>query len=218
MPRQIFDNNRYRFVTNAPRLLYDDSTAILLPPSEDTIALPNYPSELPINMKPAFRLVLSIGITCTTLLSASAFDINTDLFVEGDLHAAWKADPLADPEKMFDKVPTASQKGSRRLARAGKVKGGVTAFVYEDAGDAANAYDIILEGMGDNTEVVENLGEQARSYSLVTKYPPAIKRPDFHHGSLVFLRGNTVIQIGLSDMKAEELIPYARKLDSRIQK
>ncbi len=169
-------------------------------------------------MKLAARIFLAIGIFYATLLPASAFDINKDLFVGGDLHAAWKADPLTDPPKMFETLPTTGQKGDHRLARAGKRKGGVSAFIYGDAGDAANAYDIILEGMGGDTEVVENLGDQARSFSAVTKHPPAVKLPDSHRAGIVFLRGNTVIYIGLSDMKAEELIPYAKKIDSRIQK
>jgi len=161
---------------------------------------------------------MSLGLSLCTLLSASAFDINKDLFVEGDLHAAWKADPLADPPKMFETVPPAAQKGDHRLSRAGKRKGGVTAFVYKDAGDAANAYDVILEGMGGDTEVVENLGDQARSFTAVTKSPPAANMPDFHRAGVVFLRGNTVVYIGLSEMKAEELVPYAKKIDARIQK
>ena len=169
-------------------------------------------------MQTASTLVLSVGISFATLLSASAFDINKDLFVDGDLHAAWKADPLTDPPKMFETLPTTGQKGDHRLARAGKRKGGVSAFIYGDAGDAANAYDIILEGMGGDTEVVESLGDQARSFSAVTKSPPAVKMPDFHRAGVVFLRGNTVVYIGLSEMKAEELIPYAKKLDARIQK
>ena len=169
-------------------------------------------------MKLAARIFLAIGIFYATLLPASAFDINKDLFVDGDLHAAWKAEPLSDAPKMFEKVPPADQQGDHRLARAGKRKGGVTAFIYKDAGDAANAYDIILEGMGGDTEVVESLGDQARSFSAVTKSPPAVKMPDFHRAGVVFLRGNTVVYIGLSEMKAEELIPYAKKLDARIQK
>jgi hypothetical protein len=171
-----------------------------------------------MKMRTVSTLVLSVGVSFANLLSASAFDINKELFVDGDLHAAWKAEPLADPPKMFEKVPPAAQQGDQRLARAGKRKGGVTAFVYKDAGDAANAYDIILEGMGGDTEVVENLGDQARSFSAVTKHPPVVKMPDFHRAGVLFLRGNTVVYIGLSEMKAEELIPYAKKLDARIQK
>jgi hypothetical protein len=163
-------------------------------------------------------LVLFFGLSIIPLLSASAFDINRELFVEGDLHASWKSEPLTDPPKMFEQVPPATEKGDHRLARAGKRKGGVTAFVYKDASDAANAYDIILDGMGDETEVVEGLGDQARSFSAVTKSPPAVKMPDFHRAGVVFMRENTVVYIGLSDMKAEELIPYAKKLDARIQK
>jgi len=72
--------------------------------------------------------------------------------------------------------------------------------------------------MGGDTEVVENLGDQARSFSAVTKHPPVVKMPDFHRAGVLFLRGNTVVYIGLSEMKAEELIPYAKKLDARIQK
>ena len=162
--------------------------------------------------------VIATALCLAPLFSANAFDINKDLFIEGDLHAAWKAEPLADPPKMFETVPRAPQQGSHALARGGKRKGGVTAFVYKDAGDAANAYDIILDGMGDDTQVVENLGDQSRSFSAVTKFPPAAKMDDFHRAGVLFLRGNTVVYIGLSDMKAEELVPLAKKIDARIQK
>jgi hypothetical protein len=32
------------------------------------------------------------------------------------------------------------------------------------------------------------------------------------------MRGNTVVYIGLADMKGEELVPFAKKIDLRIQK
>jgi len=67
-----------------------------------------------------------------------------------------------------------------------------------------------------DTEVVEGLGDQARSYSAVTKYPPAVNMPDFHRAGVVFMRGNTVVYIGLSEMKAEELVPFAKKIDLRL--
>ncbi len=156
---------------------------------------------------------------CLTLSApACAFDINKDLFVPGDLHEAWQPQPLRDPPKMFETVPPTPHKGDLRLSRSGKVKGGVTAFQYDNAGDAGAAYDIILKGMGEDTQVVEDLGDQARSYYAVTKSPPQIKMPDFQRAGVVFLRGKTVVYIQLSDMKAEELLPLAKKIDARIQK
>ena len=149
---------------------------------------------------------------------AYAFDINKDLFVAGDMHEAWEPQPLRDPPKMFETLPPTPRKGDLRLSRNGKVKGGVTAFQYDNAGDAGEAYDILLKGMGEDTEVVDNLGDQARSYYAVTKSPPQIKMPDFRRAAVVFLRGTTVVHIQLSDMKAEELLPLAKKIDARIQK
>jgi hypothetical protein len=163
------------------------------------------------------RLLAAILLSIAPL-TAGAFDIGSDLFVAGDLHESWRAGPLGDPPKMFDGVPATSKKGDHRLSRSGKTKGGVTAFQYDNADDAAAAYDIILKGMGGDTQVVDGLGDQARSHSSVTKFPPAANMPDFQRAGVVFLRGKTVVHIGLSDMKAEELVPLAKKIDARIQK
>lgn len=157
-------------------------------------------------------------LTCASSAGAFAFDIAKDLFVKGDLHESWEAKPIADPPPMFKDVPATTKKGDHRLARVGKVKGGVTAFEYDNAADAATAYDVLLQGMGDDTQVVEGLGDQARSYSATTKYPAAAKMPDFHRAGVLFLRGKTVVYIGLSDMKAEEVIPLAKKIDARVLK
>ena len=162
-----------------------------------------------------FSLVLACFFTMT---DAQAFDLAADLFAKGDLHEAWEAAPPSDPPKMFEDVPATPTKSSQRLSRAGKTKGGVTGFVYANAADAGAAYDKLLEGMGKDTQVVEGLGDQARSFSAITEFPPAAKMPPFHRAGVLFLRGKTVVYIGLSEMKAEELIPYAKKIDARIQK
>lgn len=164
------------------------------------------------------RLISAVLCICAVSSLASAFDIASDLFIAGDLHESWKAAPLANPPKMFEEVPPTDRKGDHRLSRSGKVRGGVTAFQYDTADEAATAYDIILKGMGSDTQVVDGLGDQARSYSAVTKFPSAAKMPDFHRAGVVFLRGKTVVHIGLSEMKAEELIPLAKKIDARVQK
>jgi hypothetical protein len=166
----------------------------------------------------ALQMLLFIFATAVITDAALAFDITNELFVAGDLHASWKAESVQEPPKMFENVPRAPKQGDRRLTRAGKIKGGVTAFDYDNADDAARAYDKLLEEMGSDTEIVENLGEQARAYSAVTKYPAAARMPDFHRASVVFMRGNTVVHISLSEMKAEEIIPFAKKIDARIQK
>lgn len=168
------------------------------------------------SMASVVRLLLITGIACAAS-AVNAFDIEKNLFLPGDLHASWKAEPVQQPPKMFESVPKAEQQGDRRLTRGGKVKGGVTAFQYDNADDAARAYDELLKGMGGDTEVVEGLGDQARAFSAVTKYPPAVKMPDFHRAGVLFMQGNTVVYISLTEMKAEELVPFAKKIDLRIQ-
>jgi len=163
-----------------------------------------------------FYVIAAILSMC--FAEAGAFDISTDLFVKGDLHSAWEAAPASDPPKMFETVPATDKKVDHRLSRAGKTKGGVTAFQYTNAADAATAYDTLLVGMGKDTDVVEGLGDQARSYSATTEFPAAAKTPPFHRAGVLFLRDNTVVYIGLSEMKADEVIPYAKKIDARLQK
>lgn len=163
--------------------------------------------------------IFSVALACFSLMpQAQAFELASDLFVAGDLHEAWEAAAPSDPPKMFEEVPPTATKADRRLSRGGKKKGGVTGFVYANAADAGAAYDKVLEGMGKDTQVIEGLGDQARSFSAITEYPPAAKMPPFHRAGVLFIRGKTVVYIGLSDMKAEELIPYAKKIDARIQK
>jgi hypothetical protein len=169
------------------------------------------------SMATGVRLLL-IAAVAGAASAAHAFDIEHNLFMPGDLHASWEAGPVQQPPKMFESVPKAEKQGDRRLARAGKVKGGVTAFEYDNPQNAAIAYDELLKGMGSDTAVVEDLGDQARSYSAVTKFPPAAGMPDFHRAGVLFMRGNTVVYIGLADMKGEELVPFAKKIDLRIQK
>jgi hypothetical protein len=163
--------------------------------------------------------MFSFVLACFSMITdVQAFDLAADLFVKGDLHEAWEAAAPVDPPKMFESCPATATKSSRRLLRAGKVKGGVTGFVYANAADAGAAYDTLLKGMGKDTQVVEGLGDQARSFSAITEFPPALKMPPVHQAGVLFLRGKTVVYIGLSDMKAEELVPYAKKIDARIQK
>ena len=140
------------------------------------------------------------------------------LFAPGDLHEAWEAGAIAAPPKMFEALPPARCQGDRRLMRRGEVRGGITAFQWDDAADAADAYDIILKGMGRDTEVLDGVGDQARSNTWVTKSPPALNIQDFVMAEIVFLRGKTVVHIRLSDMKPEEIAPLAKKIDARIQK
>ena len=166
----------------------------------------------------ARRLLIVVVIVFAGATSAAtAFDSEKNLFLPGDLHASWKAEPVQPPPKMFESVPKAEKQGDRRLTRSGKTKGGVTAFQYDNADDAARAYDELLKGMGGDTVVVEGLGDQSRAFSTVTKYPPAVNMPDFHLAGVLFMRSNTVVYVSLSDMKAEELIPFAKKIDLRIQ-
>jgi hypothetical protein len=201
------------FVTHhAPLICHPSAGAAII-----TLSLIDHRHSTGENMIPN-RLLYAVLFLSIAPLSATAFDIGSDLFVTGDLHESWKAEPLSDPPKMFDELPPTSKKGDCRLSRSGKKKGGVTAFQYDSAEDAATAYDIILKGMGGDTQVVDGLGDQSRSYSAVTKFPPAAKMPDFHRAGVVFLRGKTVVHIGLSDMKAEELVPLAKKIDARVQK
>lgn len=169
-------------------------------------------------MKRAVAVVIFGMLTCGASVNALAFDIAKDLFVKGDLHESWEATPLADPPPMFKDVPATTKKGDHRLMRAGKRKGGVTAFQYDNAADAATAYDVMLKGMGSDTEVVEGLGDQSRAFGSVTKLAPKTNISDFELAGVLFLRGKTVVYIGLADMKAEELFPFAKKIDARIQK
>lgn len=74
------------------------------------------------------RLVYAGLFFLTAPFSATAFDIRSDLFVAGDLHESWKAEPLRDPPKMFDELPPTSKKGDCRLSRAGDKKGGCDGF------------------------------------------------------------------------------------------
>jgi len=165
------------------------------------------------------HMFLLAGFIVYSLCSETlAFDIANDLFVQNDLHEAWQAAPASEPPKMFSNLPATDNKADHRLSRAGKIKGGVTGFKYANAADAGTAYDKLLEGMGSDTEVVEQLGDQARSFSSITNFPPAVKMPPLQRAGVLFLRGKNVVYIGLSDMKAEELIPYAKKIDARIQK
>jgi len=169
-------------------------------------------------MKPIGLPLIVMALCLAPWFPAQAFDIDKELFVPGDLHEAWEAKPLVDPPKMFDTVPPTTRKGDRRLMRRGKVQGGITAFQYDDAADAGEAYDIILKGMGGDTEVLDGVGDQARSYYAVTKSAPGLNLPDFTRAGIVFLRGKTVVYLHLSDMKAEELLPLAKKIDARVQK
>jgi hypothetical protein len=154
---------------------------------------------------------------------AQTFDLGTAIFVKGDLHEAWEAAPATDGAKRLGWLEvTPVTKVDRRISRRGEEKGGVTGVVYATSTEAGTAYDQILDGValveanGADTQVVEGLGEQARSFTAFTEPPPAHGTPKNYRAGVLFLRGKTVVYIGLRDMKAEELIPYAKKIDARI--
>jgi hypothetical protein len=141
-------------------------------------------------------------------------DLKTILFQKGDFHASWEAGKFeSKPPEMFDDLPPTKQRGFVPLTVNNKRRGGLAGFVYQSADDAADAYEIIVMGLGPGTKAVSDLGELSRQQYIDRHFFGR----NFQATDIVFARGNAVVHIRLADLRPEEVISIARKIDARFK-
>jgi hypothetical protein len=141
---------------------------------------------------------------------APAFDKSL-LFQSGDLPASFTPGETTTPPKMFQNVPDAEDEIYQPFEVNGHPSGGVTIFLYKTNSEADNAYGIILEGLGDYREPIQDIGENSE-FAQAQGFPVV---------DLAFERCTAVIHIRYSDDLSNadllaNIIAYAKKLDSRI--
>ena len=170
----------------------------------------------------------SVGGVDAKNAATDRFDPRADLFRKGDMHASWTVGEFNPPPGAFRTLPKAKSQGDYRLNRSGEAVGGVTGFVYEKPEQAGQAYDILVKDLGASSQVVPDLGDIARSDLMVIDAAAGLNvsddmkkkirdsMPVTDRSAVVFMRGNTVVHIAATEMKPEELIPFAKKIDKRI--
>lgn len=151
----------------------------------------------------------------STLIPLSEINLEPLLIQQGDLPSGFSGAQVSDlPPKMFQGMPKAANKIDQRFQKEGEAAGGVAVFLYETGADIEKAYSYLLEGMGENLETVQNIGDAAQlTYSKLTLFTFG----DNDGGDLAFKRCSGVIHIRMvNNVIKENLISYATRLDKRL--
>ncbi len=164
-------------------------------------------------------LLIAVAFVGATIHPCYGFDAAKDLFVEGDLHAAWEAKPFEKSDEFLSGVPEPKHKNHLQMVRADKPRGQMLALVYETPKAAAAAYDELIREVGGlaKSKPADGLGDQSRCFTHVIPGSSFPKSADIVLGSVLFLRANTVVFIKLSGMNADEAVMLAKKVDGRIK-
>lgn len=149
-----------------------------------------------------------------TPIPLADLDLSSILVQSGDLPSGYSGAQIRNtPPAMFKDIPEPMNQVYQQFEHNNDSAGGVGIFIYDNQLDADNAYNIILDGMGDSTESISNIGVRARMMTMdYSMMPGGIKAMD-----LVSFRCNTVVSIRITDSdNPDYIISYAQRLDERL--
>jgi hypothetical protein len=171
-------------------------------------------------LRTLIHLLVALWASALATAASYGFDVSQELFIAGDLHAAWEAKPFEKSDEFLAGIPQPKQKNHLQLFRSDKPRGQMLALTYDTPKAAATAYDELIREVGGvaKSKPVDDLGDQSRCFTDVIPGSDFPKSADIILGSVLFLRGSTVAFIKLSGMKAEEVVVVAKKIDSRMQR
>ena len=148
-----------------------------------------------------------------TKVPLSELDLEPFLIQPGDLPAGLSGGQSSNsPPEMFDELPEAVYEIDQRFERNGDIQGGVTVFLYEGEDDLQLAYNLLLEGFGDSTESISDVGEKAE-YTNIYMEMLGMK---MDASEVAFARCNALVHIRMSDVEQRQIISYAQGLDRRL--
>ncbi len=153
-----------------------------------------------------------------TPIPLTDIDISEILVVQGDLPAGVSAAQLRDiAPKMYNNLPNPDKTTFLEFERDDKASGGVVVFLYKDDARRLDAYDLIVEDMGnDYTKQVTDVGEQAFGFAVDFKSPLSGKSI-LKAAEIVFVRCAVVVHVrfaGTDDINTA--IAYGKRLDKRL--
>ncbi|MCM1564740.1 MAG: hypothetical protein NC238_02050 [Dehalobacter sp.] len=157
--------------------------------------------------------------TPTSTVTPTDFQID-DIFLDeiliqyGDLPAGLTGGHISyEAPEMFNELPLADYTIFQQFAKATEVSGGVTVFVYTSLEKIEEAYAKTVEGLGDSTKIVEDIGEKG----VISYVSMTVLGSKVEFGDLVFTRCNAVVHVRMTDISDETSLSfYATRLDNRL--
>lgn len=143
----------------------------------------------------------------------AALRLEPALIQPGDLPAGVGGAQVRDtPPSMFAHTPPAIQVIDQRFQRNNENAGGVVVLLYSAKQDRDAAFTLTTNAMGKDTRPQYGVGEYA---SVVTVQPKTIGAIAFV--DVAFVRCGALVHIRLTNTaNADDVITYARRLDSRL--
>ena len=151
----------------------------------------------------------------STPLPLSGIDLESIIIEDGDLPAGFSGAQIRDVAPgMFRDLPLAQNTVYQQLEKNGETAGGIAIFLYDSQENVEEAYNLIVDGMTDDAELSNNVGEKATTLSMsMTALGITTKAAE-----IVFVRCGAVVHIrmtGTSDV--DSVVAYAKRLDRRIE-
>ena len=149
-----------------------------------------------------------------TMIPIADLDLSSILVQPNDLPAGYsEAQIRSTAPAMFNDIPESKNQIYQQFEHDGDAAGGVGVFIYDNQLDADNAYNTILDGMGDGTESVSNIGVRARMALM----DMTLSGMNIQNSELLFYRCNTVVHIRMTDSSNPDyVISFAQRLDERL--
>ena len=147
--------------------------------------------------------------------SASGRELWEVLWEKGDLPEPWQGGEMIELKRLSEDHPInflvvdgGFYRSHFQLLKVGdREKGFAGAFGYRYKGNCSEGYSLVLEKLGnDDTTAVDGVGDKARSFS----------RSDLKLSGVIFTKGTFLFVVGLKGAKPDEVIPYARRIATRM--
>ena len=141
-----------------------------------------------------------------TLIPLAALDLESILTGPGNIPSGYASSEINQTlPRMFEGIPQPVNQVSQRLERFSDPAGGVNIMPYDRLSPATQAYDFIVSGFGNNSQIneIKELGERGQSWGY----------------DYLFLSCNAVTHIRIIGAPDSNfVISYAKGLDQRLSK
>jgi hypothetical protein len=136
----------------------------------------------------------------------AALNLESILTGPGDLPSGYASAEISQTlPRMFEGIPQPVNQISQQLERFSDPAGGVDIMLYDSLVTVTQAYDFIVSGFGNNSQIneIKDLGERGQSWG----------------NDYLFLRCNAVTHIRIIEAPDSNfIVSYAKDLDQRLSK
>jgi hypothetical protein len=155
-----------------------------------------------------------------THMPLNTVDLASLLVQSGDFPSGGAGGQITDQAgKIFETLPKAEQVKVQLIELEGVTIGGVTVFLYDTPATAQAAYDLAAEGLRENAEAVEGLGDVSlgsyRTREMFDRQPGAAHL--FQRcRALAYIVGDSDVEES-GAVQNDTWIAYAKRLDARLR-